>query len=1141
MAKKRTLKQIFDIFIFGLIVLSLFSPLVSLVPVAAADVTLVVDTTIDSNASAYRKCTTTANDCSLRGAISLANADLGNAYVIELQDETYTLTIAGGDEDANATGDLDLYRNITLIGQGKDKTVISGNSIDRVLDVKSGAVVTLEDLAIKHGLTANVTRNGGGVYNEGTMTIDSVGFSLNHTYDGADGANGTSASYSTKEGKNGESGGAGGAIYNANMMTIRDSYFQLNSTGSGGKGGNGSKFETAPGNGGNGGNGGAGGAIYNGGSLTISTSTFVNNSTGDGGKGGLPGLTQGFGSFGSSGHGGDGGTIYDAGSSLVVETCYFTQNKTGTGADGNNLMTSSQTYRTPSGGGRGGNGSGIYQQSSGLVVTYSTFYDNQTGVGGVGGSGGNFTNISGTITVGNASDGAKGRGAVTVSADTVTLQATLFSDNDVDGDVVGSITTSGYNLIGNGDRITAGLVASDQVGTAAAPIVAGITFNSFDIIGNKQNFVFDSTSRALNQIPAGEVGCGTSVTTDYNGNARPKGLCEIGVLEDRTGVPDLMLEKTNDVSGEAIVKSAFEWTFAVENVGEEDAIFETGEVIFADNLPIGAVYALKSVSNFNHITNSDKIYCVVYKDLSETQLQCSAKDTVGIGYKVADGDLGSFEVVLEVIPQSTAGLASASCVVDGDDVVLETNETNNTCADSVSVFEGTEIAIKGSGSAIVDGDTSASSSDGTDFGDVSSSGGTAESTFTIENSGDKPLNLTTDPRVVISGADASAFSVTTDAAAVINANSSTTFEIEFAPTSAGIKNALVTVANDDLDEGTYTFAIQGTGAEAPEVSFGTMTYPSLNATLANGITHLAVEFDSDVKGLGDADSANNVNNYLLFASGPNGVFDTVSCAGGVVTDDVNIPIFSAFYDDHDENGPYVVSLTVNNDVPLSGGDYRLLVCGTTSIHNNAGIELGDGSDAVLDFNVVRRGNGASASGGTGLDSDEEMMPGTGLPMVEGIVTLPKQPETAVYAKTEYVLSIPKLDVKMPIVGVPKTMTGWDVTWLGEKAGYLAESAYPTQAGNTVLTGHVWDNLNHAGPFADLKNLAYGDEILITAAGGVYVYEVRESQVIAPNDLDAVFQEETFDWVTLLTCENYQEGLGTYAARRIVRAVLVEVR
>ena len=742
MAKKRTSKKIFDIFIFGLIVLSLFSPLVSLMPVAAADVTLVVDTTIDSVVSFYRQCTTAANDCSLRGAIYRANADLMNDYVIELQDETYTLTIAGVDEDGNLKGDLDLYRNITLVGKGKDQTTISGNSIDRVLHVMSGAVVTIEDLAIVNGLTANENGHGGGVYNEGTMTIDSVMFSLNHTYDGADGADAAGGDYIYMRGEGGESGAAGGAIYNANMMTIRDSYFQLNSTGSGGEGGDGSYYNSSSGDGGDGGNGGNGGAIYNAGSLTISTSTFMNNSTGDGGKGGLAGKSRGVSFFGSSGHGGDGGVIYHAGSSLVVETCYFSHNTTGNGADGNNLITASLGYRDPTTGGRGGNGSGIYQQSSGLVVTYSTFINNLSGVGGAGGTGGTFSYMGGNVNIGDANDGAKGRGAVTVSADTVTLQATVFSDNDVDGDVVGSITTSGYNLIGNGDRITGGLVASDQVGTAAAPIVAGITFNSFDIIGNKQNLVFDSTSRALNRIPVGEVGCGTSVTMDYNGNARPKGVCEIGVVEEGSiGVPDLTIKKTNELSGEAIVKSAFEWTYTVENVGEDDAVFETEEMIFEDVLPNDAVYALKSVSNFNHITNSDKIYCMVYKDLSDTRLQCSALDEVRIGYKVAEGDLGSFEVVLEVIPQSTAGLASASCVVDGNGVVLEMDETNNTCTDSVSVYDGTEIAVLGNGIAIVDGDSSPATSDGTDFGDVSGSGGSAQQTFTIKNNGDKPLNL----------------------------------------------------------------------------------------------------------------------------------------------------------------------------------------------------------------------------------------------------------------------------------------------------------------------------------------------------------------------------------------------------------------
>ena len=61
----------------------------------AATVTLVVDTTVDSNGSAYRACTGAANDCSLRGAITRANAGSGDDYVIVLPAGTYTLTLAG--------------------------------------------------------------------------------------------------------------------------------------------------------------------------------------------------------------------------------------------------------------------------------------------------------------------------------------------------------------------------------------------------------------------------------------------------------------------------------------------------------------------------------------------------------------------------------------------------------------------------------------------------------------------------------------------------------------------------------------------------------------------------------------------------------------------------------------------------------------------------------------------------------------------------------------------------------------------------------------------------------------------------------------------------------------------------------------
>ena len=786
MTTKRTLKQIFDIFIFGLMVLALFSPLVSLVPVAAADVTLMVDTTTDSNESAYQQCTTAPNDCSLRGAISRANADLSNSYTIMLEEsETYLLTLIGADEDDNATGDLDLYGRITLIGK-INQPWINGYASDRVLDVKSGAVVTIRNLTVYYGYAVN-GGNGGGLLNAGTVTIDSVNFMFNYASSGADGANGsTSTSIRGEDGKN---GGAGGAIYNTNVMTIQNSVFSYNLTGKGGEGGDGVSSGQAPGAGGNGGNGGAGGAIYNAGSLKILTSSFVNNSTGDGNMGGMPARTTGYSSKGEAGDGGRGGAIYHSSGSLEIETSYFTGNSTGNGGNGLDFIAGGGSVSRASNGGNGGYGAAIYQKSSNLTVIYSTFYDNETGTGGVGGTGGTYS----STTYPDGNDGLKGKGAVRLYGGTKTLQASLFYDNDVNGDVVGSITTSGYNLIANGDEIDAGVVASDQVGTAGNPLDARVY--GFGVVNDTTipiDYSFYTNSPALNQIPAGEVGCGTSVITDINGNGRPKEYCEIGALEVGTGVPDFTIEKTNDVNGEAIVGEEFEWTYVVKNIGSEFGYIDTGGMIFKDVLPNSADYALKSLSNFNHITNSDKIYCVVDDALSVPELQCSAIETVGIGPDDGQGDFGSFEVVLRVVPQSTAELASSSCKVDWDNLEQESDETNNTCADSVSVFDGNEIEIKGNGTAIVDGDTSASSSDGTDFGIVSSNGGTAENTFTIENSGDKPLNLTTDPRVVISGADASAFSVTTDAAAVINVNSSTTFKIKFEPNSAGVKTALVT-------------------------------------------------------------------------------------------------------------------------------------------------------------------------------------------------------------------------------------------------------------------------------------------------------------------------------------------------------------
>ena len=91
-------------------------------------------------------------------------------------------------------------------------------------------------------------------------------------------------------------------------------------------------------------------------------------------------------------------------------------------------------------------------------------------------------------------------------------------------------------------------------------------------------------------------------------------------------------------------------------------------------------------------------------------------------------------------------------------------------------------------------------------------------------------------------------------------------------------------------------------------------------------------------------------------------------------------------------------------------------------------------------------------------------------------------EATTYASTGLTLEIPKLGLEMPIVGVPQGLDGWDVSWLGQQAGFLQGTAFPTLAGNTVITGHVWGADNLPGPFAELGSLRHGDRFTINARG-----------------------------------------------------------
>ena len=158
-----------------------------------------------------------------------------------------------------------------------------------------------------------------------------------------------------------------------------------------------------------------------------------------------------------------------------------------------------------------------------------------------------------------------------------------------------------------------------------------------------------------------------------------------------------------------------------------------------------------------------------------------------------------------------------------------------------------------------------------------------------------------------------------------------------------------------------------------------------------------------------------------------------------------------------------------------------------------------------------------------------------------VTLLPIQPESKAYKPLDELrIEIPTLGIDFPIVGVSLTNNKWDLTWLNGKVGYLEGSAYPTFSGNTVLTAHVIDANNNLGPFSDIKGMQLGQKIYIHAYGQVYVYQVQENSKLLPASISTVFKHEEYDWVTLVTCEDYNVKTKTYNYRRMVRAVLVSV-
>jgi hypothetical protein len=131
-----------------------------------------------------------------------------------------TVNLSAGTYQENV---ITVQKSLTITGAGSDNTILDGKNSNRVFYIYSGKTVTLKNLSITRGIGKP---DGGGIYNDGTLTLTSCKLYNNTT------PNGRNANKSDDA----KPGGNGGAIYNTSNgnLTINNSEIYNNQAGNGG-------------------------------------------------------------------------------------------------------------------------------------------------------------------------------------------------------------------------------------------------------------------------------------------------------------------------------------------------------------------------------------------------------------------------------------------------------------------------------------------------------------------------------------------------------------------------------------------------------------------------------------------------------------------------------------------------------------------------------------------------------------------------------------------------------------------------------------------------------------------------------------------------------------------------------------------
>lgn len=249
------------------------------------------------------------------------------------------------------------------------------------------------------------------------------------------------------------------------------------------------------------------------------------------------------------------------------------------------------------------------------------------------------------------------------------------------------------------------------------------------------------------------------------------------------------------------------------------------------------------------------------------------------------------------------------------------------------------------------------------------------------------------------------------------------------------------------------------------------------------------------------------------------------------------------------NGALAGNSSCTMEVAITGstpGDYQNTIP-VGSLRADPSVQNNQPANATLTITGSTGGGGGGGGGGGNANRSNRtltaqtqafLIPVTGF--APDRVTQLNTEFRPTYASTGLTLAIPVLNLNTSIVGVESKNGNWDVSWLQNQAGWLNGTAYPTRSGNSVITGHVANADGKPGLFAKLKALGVGEYVYVYNAGYRYTYKVVSNEYVKPDDA-SVMRHEDKSYLTLITCDTYDEKTGTYLRRVAVRAVLVDVR